>query len=1086
MAIASSSMADPSSSSSKRAKLTDDRSNDTPTQPAVAVRKPRHLFTPYLALGIIANHVPFVLQIRHGGKDADKPDVNIVSSLGNCWSIWTAESLMQVFVGEQTPSPITQLALSTSPDSILASAGSIIYRYVRGKIVARYTIPTTSNHTATISHFDVFGDSVVAVAVSSDGKTSSLHHFSLIGSQLISSIDEMPDNATPTALLHPATYLNKVLVGLSNGNLALWNIRTGSLVHQFDAAALRSAHNLSATEAATSIMALAQAPALDIIALTTADNCVLVHNIKTDTVIATFKLESPLSSSPPTFRTDGRAHTMAIGSRTGDIFIFDLDPDDGTNASPESNRPRLIHTIRNAHSAPISGLEFVTGQPLLISSAGDNAIKQWFFEPSSSSSSFNTASGSNPAGSTSGSSSAPRLLKSREGHSEPPSLVRWYGEDGRAPLLSAARDRSVRLGWIGREARGGELSQGSIVRKANQLSLPPTSLKLEPASSLSFSLTRSRDWDDILTIHPSSPARIWYGRDRRMNSSPLVPKQKKRDLAEVASAGFVSHCGNFALVGSSNGTVGMWNMQSQRFIREFDTRPIVQVDEPVTQGKRGKTKKQQVRGKGSKVVGVVADEGNKELAVITASGGIFFFDFYTTTLLSSQQLHPIVAVRASSHATLLALIPLGLSNPLILLDFVTKRVVRKFSDIPARITDVTFSPTLRSLLISTMDGSLSTFDIPSGLLIDRMRLKEVIVSLDWSPDGTMIAGCGTEGRGIYLWSWTAGRGRVDEDEDSDDDDDDSSSTEEADEVLALPSVRGPDADEEEEEAEAEAAALAAMGDLQLNKTSYNPSVEPLRAKTSSGDGDASSHALITLTTQPRTKWSTLLNLDLIKARDKPKEAPKKPKSAPFFLGSSTAVPGSAIGSVEGLGPQMNAKTGLEGIETPDSEKRETLLEQMTRRTISSQSQSRIERLMGDDMDSETASKVYTHLLSLSAPQLDLTLRLELSSISSITKFIQLSTIRLQECKDYEAIITLIDTLRRVRSEEMLSTGQQRDPELFGFDNDDGSEKDGEEISELKKSWKKYLQVQFKVQNRVNDLLDYNIGTLSFLRGVPIV
>ena len=36
------------------------------------------------------------------------------------------------------------------------------------------------------------------------------------------------------------------------------------------------------------------------------------------------------------------------------------------------------------------------------------------------------------------------------------------------------------------------------------------------------------------------------------------------------------------------------------------------------------------------------------------------------------------------------------------------------------------------------------------------------------------------------------------------------------------------------------------------------------------------------------RWLNLLNLDVIKAKNKPKAAPKKPKVAPFFL---PTVPG---------------------------------------------------------------------------------------------------------------------------------------------------------------------------------------------------
>ena len=92
--------------------------------------------------------------------------------------------------------------------------------------------------------------------------------------------------------------------------------------------------------------------------------------------------------------------------------------------------------------------------------------------------------------------------------------------------------------------------------------------------------------------------------------------------------------------------------------------------------------------------------------------------FYTAKLVSSQKLHPLVAIRASPHATLLALIPLSLSSPVYLLDFVTRRVVRKFSDIPARTTDV-------SETAWRLSGDTYSFDELFPILID---------DAPWEPD----------------------------------------------------------------------------------------------------------------------------------------------------------------------------------------------------------------------------------------------------------------------------------------------------------------------------------------------------------------
>lgn len=48
------------------------------------------------------------------------------------------------------------------------------------------------------------------------------------------------------------------------------------------------------------------------------------------------------------------------------------------------------------------------------------------------------------------------------------------------------------------------------------------------------------------------------------------------------------------------------------------------------------------------------------------------------------------------------------------------------------------------------------------------------------------------------------------------------------------------------------------------------------------DGDGKRSA-ITLSSLPRGYWATLFNLEVVKARNRPIEPPKKPESAPFFL-----------------------------------------------------------------------------------------------------------------------------------------------------------------------------------------------------------
>lgn len=51
----------------------------------------------------------------------------------------------------------------------------------------------------------------------------------------------------------------------------------------------------------------------------------------------------------------------------------------------------------------------------------------------------------------------------------------------------------------------------------------------------------------------------------------------------------------------------------------------------------------------------------------------------------------------------------------------------------------------------------------------------------------------------------------------------------------------------------------------------------------SGGGGGGKTRSITLSSLPRGYWATLFNLEVVKARNRPIEPPKKPPAAPFFL-----------------------------------------------------------------------------------------------------------------------------------------------------------------------------------------------------------
>jgi len=53
-----------------------------------------------------------------------------------------------------------------------------------------------------------------------------LHTFHIPHQELIGSLD-LDEGGDVTAILHPATWLNKIVLGRENGIVQIWNIRTG-------------------------------------------------------------------------------------------------------------------------------------------------------------------------------------------------------------------------------------------------------------------------------------------------------------------------------------------------------------------------------------------------------------------------------------------------------------------------------------------------------------------------------------------------------------------------------------------------------------------------------------------------------------------------------------------------------------------------------------------------------------------------------------------------------------------------------------------------------------------------------------------
>ncbi|KAH9857144.1 Utp21-domain-containing protein [Lenzites betulinus] len=941
---------DPRSSPPPRKRLRTDAATQGPAQ------EPR-LFAPFRALGLITNNVPLVLQTRSHKGATEGPRIHLVTCLGKAWAMWEGGKMGLLFVGPDAPMPIASMAMDG--DAVWISSGPYAIKYLRGKEVERLTNPLES----VLAHILIFGKQLLALT--EDG--SRMLIWDTENGALQDTIRFEP-GFTAIMIHHPATYLNKVLVASSQGSLQLWNTRTQTLIHTFSAASLLTSPSNTTSSAIT---AMARSPAIDVVGIGFSSGEISVYDIRADERLMRMVMQDG-GIRAMSFRSDGHP-VLATASSLGHLALWDL-----------NSGGRLLHLVRGAHDGAVTALEWVPGQPVLISSGEDNSVKQWLFDSPTD---------------------APRLLKFRSGHHAPPHLIRYYGEDGKQ-ILTASRDRSLRCTSVVRDSRSFELSQGSLAKKATSLSIPIASLKFPTISALSYSPTRTKDWDDILTAHTDEAvARTWTMKDKRVGKHifTIAGDKKKGALVGSVKAVCVTACGNFGIAASSTGVISMYNMQSGFLRRTFSVGPCpLNVSSRFRPAANGKKKEERY------ITGLASDALDRVLVASTLDGTINFFDFHTAALENTLVL-PSAAVSITLHrdSGLLAVICDDLVVRII--DIETRRIVRELGGFRGRVLDLTFSPDSRWLVTTSMDSIIRTFDIPTGRLIDLFRTSSVATSVSFSPTNDFLATSHVDSVGVYLWANRAQYSEVSFQSIVEDDVVD----------VALPSMQGVAEDE----------ALEALSALTVQDQSTDVFVTPPQL-----DGD-----LVTLTLLPRSRWQTLLNLEVIQQRNKPKEPPKQPEKAPFFLPSL---------------PGVDHRFSLEQKRSDEDKKKDT--RRLQRAAGSAESVFSTKLSEAHESGSSDYEEFFNYAKTLSPAAMDLELR-SLVTLDALQMFLAALTARLHSHRDFEAVQTYMNVFLRMHGDVLA------------------------ENVELQRDLETLSEAQRKESERLLELLAASLGTLGFVR-----
>lgn len=775
------------------------------------------------------------------------------------------------------------------------------------------------------------------------------------------------------------TYLNKILVGRTDGIVEVWNVAVGKCVYSISPPSLRSG----------SVTALQPTPALSNVAIAYSDGALIIHDIQVDEAILSFR-NAALPITSISFRTDGlgAGHdgredgVMATASiRSGDIVLWDLN--DGG---------RVAGTLRSAHEVTtekvsgITGLEFLPGQSVLVSTGLDNAVRTWIFDQ-------------DPF------SPVPRQLHARSGHSAAVTCLQFLpaSSDGSEAagkwLLSASQGRDLWCFSLRRDGQSSELSQGNVKHKAKKIghlrdvSTTIESLKAPPITQMACSLNRdggmaaiagnvwqnkrSADatestaigWESIVTAHKDdSMARTWFWGRKRAGRWTL----KTGDSRYVSSVAMTA-CGTFALVGSAGGALDMFNLQSGIRRQQFPPKlNFAQTKSLQLQSPQERSNNTAI-GHQERITGITVDGLNQYVVSCSIDRSIRFWDFATGVEVHRIQL-PNSSPTALRYNTNSGLISLACDDCAIrLIDLETRRLVRELNGCTDQITDHCFSHDGRWIVCSASDSVIRVFDLASGHLIDAFKTSQCI-GLAFSFTGEFLATCHEGLKGINIWSNKA---------------------------LFSPMPMRP------VEGIVDLTDAAVFEEVGSSLFTQEDSISAWHPNDKEVEQiDQLSSDLVTLSLTPRTKWQTLLHLDDIRARNKPTEPVKAPQKAPFFLSSALQAPSQ----------QQNSIADSQSHSVPAASQD---ISKVQHGVSGSKSHfSELLRQFEMQLDPDAAGCI-GHLASLNPSQMDLEIRS--LQLSELVPFVASLTARLKCRRDFELVNTFMACFLRLHGDVISET-----------------------------------------------------------------
>ncbi|MEN2496177.1 MAG: WD repeat-containing protein 36 [Marteilia pararefringens] len=371
---------------------------------------------------------------------------------------------------------------------------------------------------------------------------------------------------------------------------------------------------------------------------------------------------------------------------------------------------KLVFELIDCHKSSINHLEIIPTRGEFLTTSNDNSIKVWTFMDNEENL-----------------TTEPRLLHSRSGINGQINSLRFY-DDFSNYLVAGGSSAQLIMLSTRHESLNRYFGKASadISSKKNNKKKP-----LPPILEIASCNARSDDYDSMITLHENKKKLgSWNVGSNCFSKYSFALKDSEQNVFPTSI--LMSICGLFVYVGYSNGNLLCFSAETGNYKSKF------------TRNSQGE------RAHSSEIISVVSDLCSRSIFSASIDKTICFWDSYNYKFLGKLTMNSRINKMIYNSENKLLACSMH-DNTVIIVDSMSKNIVRIFKHHKMTINDLAFTADLKYLLVASMDSTITIWDIISGLISSKIECSTPAISIAASPNGEFLATANINSSGVKLY-----------------------------------------------------------------------------------------------------------------------------------------------------------------------------------------------------------------------------------------------------------------------------------------------------------------------------------------------